>query len=69
MQSKEVSNVWVVAALGVLAVILIVVGFLVFHEKAPTKDVNMVGRDQLKARPEPQAPPDWVKQKLAGGAK
>lgn len=64
---KEVSNVWVICAICVLVVVLAIIGFAVMVDKPPTKDVNKVGRDQLKPRPEPQAPPDWVKQKLKGG--
>ena len=64
---KEVSNAWVIGGIGVLVVVLVIVGFVVLRDKAPTKEVNMVGRDQLKPRPEPQAPPDWVIKKLHGG--
>jgi len=64
---KEVPPSVVYGSIGVLAIALIVVGFFVFVDKKPTKEVNMVGREQLKGRPAPQAPPAWVLEKTKHG--
>jgi len=64
---KEVPTPVVYGAVAAVAIALVVIGFFVFVDKKPTKDVNMVGRDQLKGRPAPQAPPAWVLEKLKHG--
>ncbi len=61
---KEIPVPVVYGAIALVAIALVVIGFFVFVDKKPTKEINMVGRDQLKGRPAPQAPPAWVLEKL-----
>ena len=64
----QIPNSVVYGALALALVAVAAAGFMLLRDKPPTKNVNMVGREQLKGPPPLSAPPAWAMQKFREAA-
>jgi hypothetical protein len=60
----DIPNFVVYGAIAAVVVIVAAIGFFALRDKAPTKDVNPIGRDKLTGPPAPTGPPAWAMEKF-----